>query len=116
MLDEERFVLLFLNCLFFQFISFIAFPFFCSSLFCNVSIPSPRCSLLFDRAQASLPGFEVLPLRQFGSWGPEITSKFDPQKDTYVLVQVLFLPLKIIKFNLQMMMHFFTFLFIFILH
>lgn len=36
-------------------------------------------------AQASLPGFQVLPLRQFGSWGPEITSKFDPQKDTYVL-------------------------------
>ncbi|KAF5937016.1 hypothetical protein HYC85_024522 [Camellia sinensis] len=37
-------------------------------------------------AQASLPGFHVLPLRQFGSWGPEITTKFDPQKDTYVLV------------------------------
>ncbi|XP_009603799.1 rhodanese-like/PpiC domain-containing protein 12, chloroplastic [Nicotiana tabacum] len=36
-------------------------------------------------AQASLPGFQVLPLRQFGSWGPEITTKFDPQKDTYVL-------------------------------
>ncbi|CAL5358043.1 unnamed protein product [Camellia sinensis] len=36
-------------------------------------------------AQASLPGFHVLPLRQFGSWGPEITTKFDPQKDTYVL-------------------------------
>ncbi|OMO87169.1 Peptidyl-prolyl cis-trans isomerase, PpiC-type [Corchorus capsularis] len=34
---------------------------------------------------ASLPGFEVLPLRQFGSWGPEITSKFDPMKDTYVM-------------------------------
>ncbi|KAF3671861.1 Rhodanese-like/PpiC domain-containing protein 12 [Capsicum annuum] len=38
-----------------------------------------------QRAQASLPGFQVLPLRQFGSWGPEITTKFDPQKDTYVL-------------------------------
>ncbi|KAM7528986.1 hypothetical protein LguiB_032396 [Lonicera macranthoides] len=37
-------------------------------------------------AQASLPGFEILPLRQFGSWGPEITTKFDSQKDTYVLV------------------------------
>ncbi|KAJ1432084.1 Serine-threonine/tyrosine-protein kinase, catalytic domain [Sesbania bispinosa] len=36
-------------------------------------------------AKASLPGFTVLPLRQFGSWGPEITSKFDPQKDTYVM-------------------------------
>ncbi|KAE8711351.1 Rhodanese-like/PpiC domain-containing protein 12 [Hibiscus syriacus] len=27
----------------------------------------------------------VLLLRQLGSWGPEITSKFDPMKDTYVL-------------------------------
>ncbi|KAK9273064.1 hypothetical protein L1049_017871 [Liquidambar formosana] len=36
-------------------------------------------------AQASLPGFQVLPLCEFGSWGPEITTKFDPQKDTYVL-------------------------------
>ncbi|XP_010245504.1 PREDICTED: rhodanese-like/PpiC domain-containing protein 12, chloroplastic isoform X2 [Nelumbo nucifera] len=36
-------------------------------------------------AQASLPGFQVLPLRQFGSWGPEITTKFNPDKDTYVL-------------------------------
>ncbi|XP_057956659.1 rhodanese-like/PpiC domain-containing protein 12, chloroplastic [Malania oleifera] len=36
-------------------------------------------------AQASLPGFHVLPLRQFGNWGPEVTNKFDPQKDTYVL-------------------------------
>ncbi|KAK3035969.1 hypothetical protein RJ639_031142 [Escallonia herrerae] len=36
-------------------------------------------------AQASLPSFQVLPLRQFGSWGPEITDKFDCQKDTYVL-------------------------------
>ncbi|KAH6814306.1 rhodanese-like domain-containing protein / PPIC-type PPIASE domain-containing protein [Perilla frutescens var. frutescens] len=36
-------------------------------------------------AIASLPGFKVLPLRQFGSWGPEITTKFDPQKDTYVM-------------------------------
>ncbi|KAJ4840036.1 hypothetical protein Tsubulata_033353 [Turnera subulata] len=36
-------------------------------------------------AKASLPGFEVLPLRQFGSWGPEITTKLDPQKDTYVM-------------------------------
>ncbi|CAJ1971253.1 unnamed protein product [Sphenostylis stenocarpa] len=36
-------------------------------------------------AKASLPGFTVLPLRQFGDWGPEITTKFDPQKDTYVM-------------------------------
>ncbi|GKU93470.1 hypothetical protein SLEP1_g7063 [Rubroshorea leprosula] len=36
-------------------------------------------------AKASLPGFQVLPLRQFGTWGPEITSKFDPHKDTYVM-------------------------------
>nr|GLL31573.1 rhodanese-like/PpiC domain-containing protein 12, chloroplastic [Ipomoea trifida] len=36
-------------------------------------------------AKAHLPGFQVLPLRQFGEWGPEITTKFDPQKDTYVL-------------------------------
>ncbi|KAF5751618.1 rhodanese-like/PpiC domain-containing protein 12 isoform X1 [Tripterygium wilfordii] len=36
-------------------------------------------------AQASLPSFQVLPLRQFGSWGPEIMNKFDPLKDTYVM-------------------------------
>ncbi|KAG6518108.1 hypothetical protein ZIOFF_021510 [Zingiber officinale] len=36
-------------------------------------------------AQASLPGFKVLPLRQFGTWGSLITEEFDPQKDTYVL-------------------------------
>ncbi|KAL3580218.1 hypothetical protein D5086_018053 [Populus alba] len=36
-------------------------------------------------AKASLPGFEVLPLRQFGSWGPEVTTKFDPEKETYVM-------------------------------
>ncbi|KAJ8446842.1 hypothetical protein Cgig2_016152 [Carnegiea gigantea] len=36
-------------------------------------------------ARASLPGFQVLPLQQFGSWGPEITTKFDPDKDTYVM-------------------------------
>jgi hypothetical protein len=41
---------------------------------------------LFDRAKASVPGFQVLPLRQFGSWGPEIATKLDPQKDTYVMV------------------------------
>ncbi|KAK4407468.1 Rhodanese-like/PpiC domain-containing protein 12, chloroplastic [Sesamum angolense] len=39
----------------------------------------------FKLAIASLPGFKVLPLRQFGNWGPEITMKFDPQKETYVL-------------------------------
>ncbi|KAK4419633.1 Rhodanese-like/PpiC domain-containing protein 12, chloroplastic [Sesamum alatum] len=36
-------------------------------------------------AIASLQGFKVLPLRQFGNWGPEITTKFDPEKETYVL-------------------------------
>ncbi|XP_068660270.1 rhodanese-like/PpiC domain-containing protein 12, chloroplastic [Aristolochia californica] len=36
-------------------------------------------------AEASLPGFTVLPLRQFGSWGPGIANEFDPDKDTYVL-------------------------------
>ena len=42
-------------------------------------------------ARASLPGFQVLPLQQFGSWGPEITTKFDPEKDTYVMVGIPFL-------------------------
>ena len=45
-------------------------------------------SFWHDRSQASLPGFQVLPLLQFGSWGPEITSKFDPMKDTYVMVSI----------------------------
>ncbi|XP_027939355.1 rhodanese-like/PpiC domain-containing protein 12, chloroplastic [Vigna unguiculata] len=36
-------------------------------------------------AKASLQGFTVLPLRQFGSWGPEITTKFDPEKDIFVM-------------------------------
>ncbi|KAK9735938.1 hypothetical protein RND81_04G239500 [Saponaria officinalis] len=36
-------------------------------------------------ARASLPGFKVLPLQQFGSWGPEITTKFDPEKETFVM-------------------------------
>ncbi|KAK9123300.1 hypothetical protein Sjap_012902 [Stephania japonica] len=40
-------------------------------------------------AQASLLGFQVLPLRQFGNWAQEITSKFDTEKDTYVLSSVL---------------------------
>ncbi|XP_045829859.1 rhodanese-like/PpiC domain-containing protein 12, chloroplastic [Trifolium pratense] len=35
--------------------------------------------------KASLPGFKVLSLLQFGKWGTEINSKFDLQKDTYVL-------------------------------
>ncbi|KAI3707702.1 hypothetical protein L6452_26331 [Arctium lappa] len=35
--------------------------------------------------RASLSGFQVLPLQQFGSWGPEVTTKLDSQKDTYVL-------------------------------
>lgn len=36
-------------------------------------------------SQASLPGFKVLPLRQFGTWGSVITDEFNPEKDTYVL-------------------------------
>lgn len=36
-------------------------------------------------AKASLPGFQILPLREFGNWGPEITEKFDVEKDTFVL-------------------------------
>ncbi|EPS59028.1 hypothetical protein M569_15784, partial [Genlisea aurea] len=36
-------------------------------------------------AKAALPGFKVLPLRQFAKWGPVISSEFDPEKDTYVL-------------------------------
>jgi hypothetical protein len=35
---------------------------------------------------ASLPGFKVFPLRQFGTWAPDITSKLNPEKDTFVLV------------------------------
>jgi hypothetical protein len=53
-------------------------------------------TLVIHRATASLPGFTVLPLRQFGSWGPEVNTKFDPQKDTYVLVNTLFLPKHVI--------------------
>lgn len=48
--------------------------------------------VIMSRAKASLPGFTVLPLRQFGSWGPDITTKFDPQKDTFVMVSAVFLP------------------------
>ncbi|PWZ15108.1 Rhodanese-like/PpiC domain-containing protein 12, chloroplastic [Zea mays] len=40
---------------------------------------------LHGREKASLPGFKVLPLRQFGTWGPVMTDEFNPQKDTYVL-------------------------------
>uniref|UniRef100_A0A7N0THF7 Peptidylprolyl isomerase n=1 Tax=Kalanchoe fedtschenkoi TaxID=63787 RepID=A0A7N0THF7_KALFE len=36
-------------------------------------------------SRASLPGFQVFPLRQFGTWGPDITTKLDLSKDTYVL-------------------------------
>uniref|UniRef100_A0A2P2MEV9 Uncharacterized protein MANES_02G138400 n=1 Tax=Rhizophora mucronata TaxID=61149 RepID=A0A2P2MEV9_RHIMU len=36
-------------------------------------------------ATASLPGFQLLPLRQFGNWGPEITTELDLQKETYVM-------------------------------
>ncbi|GAB2298775.1 hypothetical protein Dimus_032853 [Dionaea muscipula] len=34
---------------------------------------------------ASVAGFEVLPLQQFGDWGPKITTMFDVDKDIYVL-------------------------------
>jgi hypothetical protein len=44
---------------------------------------------LHGRAKCSLPGFKVLPLRQFGTWGPVMTDEFDPQKDTYVLVKFI---------------------------
>nr|AAM63512.1 peptidyl-prolyl cis-trans isomerase-like protein [Arabidopsis thaliana] len=37
---------------------------------------------------ASLPGFKVFPLRQFGTWAPDITSKLNPEKDTFVLCKV----------------------------
>ncbi|CAF2136675.1 BnaA02g04180D [Brassica napus] len=36
-------------------------------------------------AKASLPGFQVFPLRQFESWAPEITSKLNPDKDTFAM-------------------------------
>ncbi|CAH2072369.1 unnamed protein product [Thlaspi arvense] len=39
-------------------------------------------------AKASLPGFQVFPLRQFGTWAPDITSKMNPEKDTFVLCKV----------------------------
>ncbi|KAF3549839.1 hypothetical protein DY000_02000838 [Brassica cretica] len=39
-------------------------------------------------ATASLPGFKVFPLRQFGTWAPDITSKLNPEKDTFVLCKV----------------------------
>ncbi|CAN0905377.1 Rhodanese-like/PpiC domain-containing protein 12, chloroplastic [Linum grandiflorum] len=51
--------------------------------------------------KASLPGFEVLPLRQFGTWGPEITTKLDPGKDTYVMCHHGVRSLQVAKF-LQM--------------
>ncbi|VVB17108.1 unnamed protein product [Arabis nemorensis] len=39
-------------------------------------------------AMASLPGFQAFPLRQFGKWAPDITSKLNPEKDTFVLCKV----------------------------
>jgi hypothetical protein len=45
--------------------------------------------LMLGRERASLPGFKVLPLRQFGTWGPVMADEYDPQKDTYVLVSSL---------------------------
>ncbi|GMQ00941.1 hypothetical protein CsSME_00047789 [Camellia sinensis var. sinensis] len=60
-----------------------------NALVCMKMNAHKEADIIFEtkegQAQASLPGFHVLPLRQFGSWGPEITTKFDPQKDTYVL-------------------------------
>lgn len=55
---------------------------------CWSSLVCSYCFILVmeGRAQASLPGFKVLPLRQFGSWGTLITNEFDPERDTYVLV------------------------------
>ncbi|CAN1170404.1 Rhodanese-like/PpiC domain-containing protein 12, chloroplastic [Linum perenne] len=49
-------------------------------------------------AKASLPGFEVFPLRQFGTWGPEITTKLDPGKDTYVMCHHGVRSLQVAKF------------------
>ena len=60
----------------------IFFPFFFLCIFCSNHV--------LCRAQASLPGFQVLPLQQFGNWGPEITTKFDPEKDTYLMVSTHF--------------------------
>ncbi|CAA7044778.1 unnamed protein product [Microthlaspi erraticum] len=39
-------------------------------------------------AKASLPGFQVFPLRQFGTWAPDITTKLNPEKDVFVLCKV----------------------------
>ncbi|XP_010420738.1 PREDICTED: rhodanese-like/PpiC domain-containing protein 12, chloroplastic [Camelina sativa] len=39
-------------------------------------------------AIASLPGFKVFPLRQFGTWAPDITSKLNPEKDVFVMCKV----------------------------
>ncbi|CAA6654437.1 unnamed protein product [Spirodela intermedia] len=38
-----------------------------------------------DESYSFPPRFQGPPLRQFGTWGSEITNDFDPQKDTYVL-------------------------------
>ncbi|CAI5509276.1 unnamed protein product, partial [Closterium sp. Naga37s-1] len=35
---------------------------------------------------AAIPGFTVLPLSQFGQWGPSIADTLDPHTDTYLLV------------------------------
>ncbi len=36
-------------------------------------------------AIAYIEGFEVLPLSQFEQWSSEITDRFDPEKETFVL-------------------------------
>ncbi|KAL5708447.1 hypothetical protein ACHQM5_019239 [Ranunculus cassubicifolius] len=36
-------------------------------------------------AQASLPGFEVLPLSQFALWSFDVPNRFNPEKETYCL-------------------------------
>lgn len=89
----------------------------CSCCLCSICFPIfsllwwgfnvlTAFSFLHNRAKASLPGFEVLPLHQFGTWGPEITTKLDPEKDTYVMVCMLLhicckmCPFDVLLFNL----------------
>ena len=34
---------------------------------------------------AAVPGFQHLPLSQFGEWSPHIMTQFDPEKETLVM-------------------------------
>ncbi|KAF6155383.1 hypothetical protein GIB67_019909 [Kingdonia uniflora] len=52
---------------------------------CKTKFGFHLLQVLSESTQASLSGFKVLPLGQFGSWAADIATKFDPQKDTYVL-------------------------------